>query len=446
MPIPAPTEGRPLLRSIGDDVPSVSRSDDVQPSKREVTLTRASSIRPRPVRWLWEGRMALGTLTLLAGREGVGKSTLTAELIAQTTGGTLAGANVGQPKSVIVVATEDSWAHVLVPRLMAAGANLDRVFRVDVISGDGSDAEVSLPRDLGALEKLIEQVDASMIVLDPLMSRLSAKLDTHKDAEVRQALEPLTRIADRTRATVVGLIHVSKAATTDPLTSIMGSRAFTAVARSVVFVMADPDEETTRMVGLAKNNLGRVDLPTMSFKIESQHVTDTDEGPVWSSRLRWTGVTDRSVRDLLEATAATGGNPETRTAVAEAADWLEDHLTVNGGTDDSANTKKVGQRAGHSADALKRARIRLKATSTSHGFPRSTYWTLPGSALTPQLAQIPGEIEPTALTAPTGPKNRSVSAVSAVDAAEVPPLRLCTHCGWPRDSKPHIQACEGATV
>ena len=78
--------------------------------------------------------------------------------------------------------------------------------------------------------------------LDPLISRLDAGLDTHKDAEVRQAHEPIVALAERTGVHITGLIHVNKSGTADPLTALMGSRAFAAVARAVLFVMEDPDE------------------------------------------------------------------------------------------------------------------------------------------------------------------------------------------------------------
>ena len=89
---------------------------------RQLTLTRASDITVRPVHWLWAARIALGTLVLLGGREGIGKSTIAYTIAALVTRGRLPGRHFGQPKAVIVAATEDSWAHTIVPRLMAAGA------------------------------------------------------------------------------------------------------------------------------------------------------------------------------------------------------------------------------------------------------------------------------------------------------------------------------------
>jgi hypothetical protein len=201
---------------------------------------------------------------------------------------------------------------------------------------------------------------------------------------------------------------------TDPLTTLMASRAFAAVARAVLFVMTDPDDEELRLLGQPKNNLGRTDLPTLTFRIESAHVADTDEGPVWTGRVAWVGEGEGSIREALEAA---GETPDARSATRDAAAWLEDHLTHLGGTDDSASIKRKGAEAGHSQDALKRARRRIKASIESSGFPRRTFWSLPGSQSEQHSRSSHGEIAPTALTAPTGP----VSAVGAVGGR--PPAR-----------------------
>ena len=345
-----------------------------EPVEREIKLTRASAIRVRPVRWFWTNWIALGTLVLMAGREGIGKSICAYTLAALSTRGRMEGVYLGTPKAVIVAATEDSWEHTIVPRLMAAGANLDLVYRVEVTSADLLDTTLSLPIDLAGLEQAVADVHAALILLDPLLSRLDASLDSHKDAEVRRALEPLVSLADRTGAAVLGLIHVNKSTSQDPLNAVMGSRAFAAVARSVLFVMADPDEEQTRLLGLAKNNLGRMDLPTLAFQITGEKVADTPEGEVWTGRLDWTGETSRTIRDALETASATSGD---RTATSEAAEWLHDYLVTQGGTAASAAIKAAGGKSGHSIDALKRARKGLGITCESRGFPRQTHWSLP---------------------------------------------------------------------
>ena len=374
-----------------------------------VTLTPASAITMRAARWLWAERIPAGALTLLAGREGIGKSLIAYEIAARITTGTLPGEHHGQPRAVLIVATEDSWAHTIVPRLTAAGADLGRVYRVDMTTSDEADSSLSLPRDLAELESAARTVAAALVLLDPLMSRLGASLDTHKDAEVRLALEPLTAIADRVGFALLGLIHVNKSNSTDPLTTIMGSRAFAAVARAVLFAVRDPDDPTTCLLGTEKSNLGRVDLPTLTYTITASTVgTDPDDGrPVTAAHLRWTGETERTVRDAAAGSAETG---EDRSATKEAGDWLLDYLILEGGTASSADIKRDGLRAGHSQDALKRARTKVGVTVSTisrPGVPRSTVWN--------HSQCSPGETAlttPTALTALTGP----VGAVGAVGA------------------------------
>lgn len=448
-----PTE-TPLLRNVArqrQHRPTVVAAPEVP--HRQVGLTPASAIKVRPVRWLWEGRVALGTLALLAGREGIGKSTLAYTVAADITRGRLAGQYAGTARAVIVAATEDSWEHTIVPRLMAADADLDRVYRVDVTTAEGDPTGLSVPRDLAAVEKAVHEVGAALIMLDPLMSRLAANLDTHKDAEVRIALEPLTALADRTGSAVLGLIHVNKSTSGDPLTLIMGSRAFAAVARSVLFVMLDPDDETTRLLGQEKNNLGRTDLPTLTFGIVGAKVAETAEGPVWTGRVQWTGESGQTIRQALELA---GEGADSRSATSEAAGWLEDHLTSQGGTDESASIKDAGRKAGHSKDALLRALKRLKGTTESSGFPRRTYWTLPGTAVqsSHSSGRSPGETAPTATTASTATTDGPVDAVSAVNAVSEPPREAaptapgpslvdepCSACHWPLDTEVHRMSC-----
>jgi len=282
-----------------------------------------------------------------------------------------------------VAATEDSWSHTIVPRLIAAGADLDLVYRVDVKTSEAIETALSLPRDLAAFEQTVKQVGAALIILDPLLSRLDTSLDSHKDADVRRALEPLVAVAERTGASIAGLIHVNKSSSDDPLTTLMASRAFAAVARSVLFVMADPENEGTRMLGVVKNNLGRVDLPTLSFTVTSAMVKETLEGPVWTGRLEWTGNSDRSIREALQAT--TELEKCDPTAVHEAADWLEDFLTSKGGSAPSSEVKKEAKKEQHSATALQRARKKLgqRIKCISAGFPRRTSWMLRSGASEP---------------------------------------------------------------
>jgi hypothetical protein len=359
--------------SEDDPPPSVDHE-----SKRSVILTSAREIKPRRVLWLWDGRIALGTLALLAGREGLGKSILAYTIAAMITRGTLPGEHFGAPKAVLVCATEDSWSQTIVPRLIAADADLDRIFRVEVVS-DEVHTELVLPRDLVRMREVAREVDAVLLILDPLISRLDDRLDSHKDADVRRALEPLVAAADLINISVLGLIHHNKSGSSDPLQVIMASKAFTAVARSVHTVIYDPDDDnqSRRLFGTPKNNLGRSDLPTLSFTIDSFAV-EVDDGDdlAWTGRLIWGAESTASIYDVMERASESG---EQKSAATDAQHWLEDYLTIKGGTEESAKIKRAAYSAGHTERSLRTARSRLKIEISEHGFPRQTWWALPNT-------------------------------------------------------------------
>ena len=408
------------LVEADQDAPEGEAPEEAADGHRRVRVRWADAVTMRPVRWLWDGRVPLGEITLFGGREDVGKSTLAYTLIAQVTRGTLPGRYFGQPRPVLVAAAEDSWEHTIAPRLAAAGADMRKVGNVDVVTSGGVDSQVSLPADLDRLEHTLRDTGAVLLLLDPLLSRLGGNLDTHKDADVRVALEPVKAVADRSGAAVIGLIHVNKSGSSDPLSLLMGSRAFAAVSRSVLFVMADPDDEATRLLGHAKSNLS-VKAPTLTFRIDEVVVVETDEGPVKTGKLTWTGERAQTIREVLESSTE---EAETRSAIKDAGGWLQDFLTSKGGRWDSADTKVEGLKAGHKERTLKRARKPAGVTSESCGYPRRTYWSWyplaePGPAQSGQDASAsraggPGEDGPTELTNPTKPRSEPVGPVGPV--------------------------------
>ena len=172
--------------------------------------------------------------------------------------------------------------------------------------------------------------------------------------------------------------------------------------------MLDPDAEAVRLLGQPKNNLGRTDLPTLTFRINGVLVAHAPGGePIWTGKLEWGGETDRSIGDAIQA-ATSGGD---RTATSEAAEWLTDFLlTQPNHTAESAAIKAAGRKAGHSADTLKRARTKLGVGSDARGFPRRRPWALPVGA------DSRGNIDSPA--APT--ESRSAQSVQSVHGRKPP--------------------------
>jgi len=342
----------------------------------------------RPVAWTWTDRIPSGALTVIPGREGIGKSLTLAWLTAQITRGVLPGRHHGTPRPVIYAATEDSWSHTIGPRLYAAGADLDLVYRVDVQHDGGFDA-LTLPRDCAGLGREIQRLGVALLAADPLLSLIHSAIDTHRDRDLRTALEPLVNMADRTGCAVVGLAHFNKSASPDALNLITGSRAFSAVARAVIAIARDDEAgDGSCVMSQAKNNLGRLDLPSLRYLVESVEIP-TDEGPAYVGKLTITGESDRSVADILGDGAT--GDGDDRGERDEAAAWLTAWLTEQGGEAARADVLKAARAEGIAERTLRRAKTRAGVTVTRQGFPARTLWQLTvrdgRSAVRPQSGQ-----------------------------------------------------------
>jgi len=342
------------------------RKSSEEATGRTVRLTPASAIQPRPVNWLWQARIPAGEFTITPGRGGLGKSTFHAKTAADITQGLLPGIWFGTPKPVIIAAVEDSWSRTIVPRLMAAGADMDRVFRADVVTEEGEEYVLTLPSDIKGLETEISRIGAVMVSIDPLLSAISNGLDSYKDAEVRQALQPLARMADRTGCAILGNAHFNKSSGADPLSLVMGSAAFGNVARAALgFARDTEDDEGSCVISQVKNNLGRLDLPSLRYRIEGVFI-DTKEGPAEIGHLIWLGESERSVADLLRG-------HEKRTEREAAADWLCELL------DHPVPVKEVQGRAkeaGHSWATVRRAADELGVVKTHPVIPGPWFWAL----------------------------------------------------------------------
>jgi hypothetical protein len=292
----------------------VAATESTEPtSGRVLRLTPASAFTIKRVKWLWADRIPVGEITVMPGREGAGKSTLLAKICADITNGKMEGEFFGTPRNVIYIANEDSWSKTIAARMIAAGADLDRVFRLDVDPTSSELGSPNFPADARRLEKMILENDVACVMIDPIVSALDTKIDVNKAREVRSALEPLQGVMDRTDCSVIALMHFNKNTTGDVSTRVAGSRAFAEVARAVISVAEkprkkdedsdDPDtylnEEPRFVITQSKNNLGRKDLPHIEYRIASVTLPTEDGGETVIGRVEFTGISDIGVEEIL---------------------------------------------------------------------------------------------------------------------------------------------------
>jgi hypothetical protein len=156
----------------------------------------------------------------------------------------------------------------------------------------------------------------------------------------------------------------------------MGSRAFTAVSRFVLFVAEDPQDESVRLFGQPKTNLGPK-VKTQTFEVQTATCPVPEGRPIETGLLKWTGDDPRSIREILQAAASlTGPSKKSKSAA-----WLRAFLLSQHGAADFDSVKTDGKSENYSESTLRRAAKLLQVTFERHGFPATTFWVLPGYAV-----------------------------------------------------------------
>jgi putative DNA primase/helicase len=298
-------------------------TSEVTNPENGVVLVRGTDIEPEPVQWLWPDWLALGKMHLLAGAPGQGKTTIALAFGATvTSGGRWPDGTKCEPANVLIWSGEDDPADTLLPRLIAAGADRSRVFFVTGARVDGEVQPFDPARDMGALQAEADRIgQVRLLIVDPVVSAVTG--DSHKNTETRRSLQPLVDMSARMNTALLGITHLSKGGQgSDPAQRVLGSVAFTAVAR-VVLVAAkvrSEDGQDRRILARGKSNIGPDDGGY------EYHLEQIEALPgISASRVAWGGSVQGSARELLsDPNEEESGE---KSAVAGARDFLEEVLS-----------------------------------------------------------------------------------------------------------------------
>ena len=344
-----------------------------EPPPRGVVLACGADLTPMPVCWLWDGWLALGKLHILAGAPGQGKTTIALALAAAiTVGGRWPDGTRAPLGNVLVWSGEDDAADTLLPRLIAAGGERSRCYFIQgTRQADGSLRPFDPAHDLGALQEAIAAIGGvSLLVIDPVVSAVTG--DSHKNTEVRRAMQPLVDLAAATNCAVLGITHFAKGGQgTDPAQRVVGSVAFTAVAR-VVLVAAkvkaeageDGEQEDRRILARSKSNIGPDD-GGHEYGLEQTEVL----GGIQASRIAWGKAVQGSARELL--TDPTEEPDESNDAAGFLRGLLSD------GPMPAKAIFKDADEAGYSRDTVKRASLKMGIEKRKTGMNGGWLWALP---------------------------------------------------------------------
>ena len=339
-----------------------------------VILINGADLTPEPIRWLWKDWMALGKMHILAGAPGQGKTTLAISMAATiTVGGRWPDGSRAALGNVLIWSGEDDPADTLLPRLLAAGADRTRCYFVSGTRIDGEIQSFDPARDMADLEDAAHKIGGvKLIVVDPVVSAVAG--DSHKNTEVRRALQPLVDLASRLDAAMLGISHFSKGgAGGDPASRVVGSIAFTAVAR-VVMVAAKVKSETgderddRRILARGKSNIGPDDG---GFEY---HIEQSEPLPgIHASFIAWGKSVEGTARELL-----TDPNEDVesgdKSASASAEDFLRELLICPTPT---KTVQTEAKEAGHSWATVRRASQTMNVVRKKAGMDSGWYWSLP---------------------------------------------------------------------
>lgn len=290
----------------------------------------------RSIEWVEKPLVQGSAFILLAGRKGCGKGTYVAKVAAKMTRGFY-----GEPRNVVFVSSEDSAAIDLVPRLKAAGADLDRVHIIKT--------HVVLPGDLDALRDTAATIgDVGLIVIDPLGNHLGGA-DTDKEGPVRNAIAGLNQLADEMGCTIFGIRHLAKTTANGSLAAVLGSTAWIDLPRQVNIFARDDEDDTIFHVQVQAGNRSAHGNGE-SFRIELRDVDGLAEPVTYAAEL---GASTKDVDELLAAPKRTS-----RSQVAR--ELILDIIEREGEQESDTLDARVARETGVAAKTVQNQRGELK--------------------------------------------------------------------------------------
>lgn len=342
------------------------------PAVWKVNAVSAADIKPLAIRWLWPGWLAKGKLHILAGAGGTGKTTLLLSLIATiTTGGRWPDGELCQDRgNALIWSSEDDPADTLVPRLIAAGADLSRVHIIQGrINAQGEADPFDPSNDIALLRDTVRELGGvSLLMLDPVVS--AVKGDMHKANDVRRGLQGVVDFAEANLCAVVGISHFAKGgAGSSPADRVIGSQAFSALARTVL-VAAKQQDSDARVLARAKSNIG-TDEGGVSYTIEPC----TIHGEIETTHVAWGDLLEGSAREILGDVE--GSDDDTRMDDDDPSEALK--RILKDGPMTGKQVKSLMAENGYSAKQTRTAREKLSVVTVREGFGKEikTLWSLP---------------------------------------------------------------------
>jgi hypothetical protein len=351
------------------------KSVEQEDSPPTLKSARASTFEMSAIQWMWPNRFALGKLGILAGLPDEGKGQVLCDMAARVTRGLDWPCDEGTAPqgNVVVLTAEDDPKDTVVPRMVAAGADLDCIEIVQMVHEAGKDRMFSLVSDLDLLRQTVLRIgNVKMIQIDPITAYMGIKqIDSFRTTDVRALLGPVTDLATELMASIIAVMHFNKKTdVTNALLRISDSLAFGATARHV-YAVVDDAENKRKLLVKGKNNLAARDTQGLAYGFGAREVgKDRKNGEtIWAPHIIW--YSQHIDVTAAEAMQAAGG--QSGYAKREARDFLTARLEA--GLVKAKDLFEEAEQIGISKRTLMRVKKELKISSRKVG--GEWIWELP---------------------------------------------------------------------
>jgi hypothetical protein len=335
-------------QDLPEEAPPPQIPADPAVTDSSADIVYLSDLQPRPVEWLWQDRLASGTLAMISGEPGSGKTWVALAIAAALSRGRapFTGEKI-KPCTVLYASMEHDSSEVIHPRFVTLNGDAARL-----VALRGS---VSTP---SVLEDALQRTQARLMILDPFHSLFGAGVDLDQPTETRPLLEKLARLAEKHCCCILLVRHLKKRGPGRPAHRGHGSSEISAALRTEFLAGTSPDAPSQPTLLQVKSNLGPLALP-LAYKIDD------------AGKFLWTGPSNLTPEEVLATRPTGAGLPKRKFA----GDWLRQYL--QDGWETQYTIERDAQRDGVCIGTLRRAKFDLGVLSTKDGVNGAWYWGLP---------------------------------------------------------------------
>jgi putative DNA primase/helicase len=319
-------------------------------------LVYLSDLKLRPVPWLWQDRLAFGTLAMISGVPGSGKTWIALAIAAALSRGRapVTGEKL-KPCTVLYASMEHDSSEIIHPRFAKLNGDPTRFV---VLRGAVSAPSASLNlRNTSVLEDALQRTHAGLLILDSFHSCSGAGVDP---TETLPLLQKLARLAESHHCCFLLIRHLTKRGPGRTALRSQGPIEISAALRTEFLAGSSPDAPAQPALLQLKSNLGPL-APPLAYKIDD------------AGNFLWIGLSKLTGEEILADRPTGAGLPKRKFA----GEWLRDYL--QDGSQSQFTIETAAERDGVCIATLRRAKFDLGVRSVKDGARGVWCWSLPGA-------------------------------------------------------------------